>query len=199
MSETLLCAQGVSIERGYRRLLADVSFTVQGGQLVQLAGANGVGKTSLLRALAGLGRFGVTGDINRPEALLYLGHLPSTKPTLTPLENLRWHPSGRVAKGDAAIIAALAAVALTGSEETPIHYLSAGQQRRVALARLWLSDEPLWLLDEPFTAIDALGAALLEARFVEHVDQGGAVIFTSHQPNRFGERLRVLELGQYAA
>ena len=60
MSETLLCAQGVSIERGYRRLLADVSFTVQGGQLVQLAGANGVGKTSLLRALAGLGRFGVT-------------------------------------------------------------------------------------------------------------------------------------------
>ena len=199
MSEFLVCARDVAIERGYRCVLTGVNFTLQRGQILQLAGANGAGKTSLLRALAGLGRLGVTGEIERPESLLYLGHLPSTKPTLTPLENLRWHPSGQVANDDDAIVAALAAVSLAGYEETPIHHLSAGQQRRVALARLWLSDEPLWLLDEPFTAIDMLGAALLEARLVGHIDQGGGIIFTSHQPNRFGDRLRVLELSQYAA
>ena len=199
MADILLGARDVAIERGYRCLLKGLNLDVEQGQLVQLAGANGVGKTSLLRALAGLGRFGVTGHISRPQALLYLGHLPSTKPTLTPVENLRWHPSGRVAEDDQAIVAALAAVSLTGYEDTPIHHLSAGQQRRVALARLWLSTEPLWLLDEPFTAIDVLGAALLEARLVEHADQGGAVVFTSHQPNRFGDRLQVLDLTQYAA
>lgn len=195
----LLSASGVSLERGYRPLLQGVDFHVYSGELWQLAGANGVGKTSFLRALAGLAASGVEGDIHRSAPLLFQGHLPGLKPLLSPLENLRWHPSGTIADDVDAIMAALAAVGLAGYEDTPVHNLSAGQQRRVGLARLWLSVEPLWLLDEPFTAIDVDGASLLEQQLLRHCDSGGAVIFTSHQPNRMAERLQVLDLVSYAA
>lgn len=197
--DSLLSAERVSIERGYRQLLTDVSFAVAPGELWQLAGANGVGKTSFLRALAGLMSLGVEGRVTVNSALLYQGHLPGLKPLLTPVENLRWHPSGDVDPDPVGIIRALELVGLAGFEETAVLSLSAGQQRRVGLARLWLSAAPLWLLDEPFTAIDVDGAALLEARIVNHVEAGGAVVFTSHQPNRFAGRLKLLDLGAYAA
>jgi len=196
--ELLLHAQSVCLERGYRCLLKDVNFAVQEGQLWQLVGPNGVGKTSFLRALAGLAKVGVSGTIQRPETVLYQGHLPGLKPLLSPLENLRWHPSGLGTKELDALTWALEKVGLAGYEHLPVNHLSAGQQRRVALARLWLCDAPLWLLDEPFTAIDSAGAALLGARLLAHVEAGGSVVFTSHQPNRFAEQLQAMDLSAYA-
>lgn len=152
----------------------------------------------MLRGLAGFARFGISGDITRSAPLLYLGHAPANKPLLTPIENLRWHPSGQTTGDSAVIEAALAAVGLIGYEETPLLQLSAGQQRRVALARLWMTEAPLWLLDEPFTAVDVDGVALLEQRLAEHVDQGGGAVFTSHQPNRFGDRVQLVDLDGFA-
>lgn len=199
MAATRLSAESVTLERGYRSLLTNVSLTVRAGEVWQLAGANGVGKTSFLRALAGLSSLGVSGNIWRDGTPLYQGHLPGLKPLLTAMENLIWHPSGAVEPNREKVMAALGAVGLAGCEQTPVHSLSAGQQRRVGLARLWLADAPLWLLDEPFTAIDIAGTQLLEARLLAHADAGGAVIFTSHQPSRMDDRLQVLDLSQYAA
>lgn len=198
MAGPLLSVRQLSVERGDRLLLQGVDLTISEGELWQLSGANGLGKTSLLRALAGLARFGIEGDVTHHAALLYLGHLAANKPLLTPMENLRWHPAGRQQAAPRAIESALAAVGLAGFEDVPLNTLSAGQQRRVGLARLWLAQEPLWLLDEPFTAVDTTGVQLLEAKLLEHVERGGAVIFTSHQPNRFGERVNVLDLGAFA-
>lgn len=181
-AEPLLSASGLALERGGRRLFSGLSVAVRPGQLVQIEGANGAGKTSLLRILAGLSRHGFEGRVTRSVPLLFLGHHPAVKGLLTPRENLRWHPAGEGSHDDAAIEAALAAVGLYGYEDVPAHSLSAGQHRRVNLARLHLSTSPLWLLDEPFTAIDRDGVAALQALFVSHAERGGAVLFTSHQP-----------------
>lgn len=188
----------VNLERGYRRVLSGVNFTVAAGELWQLAGANGVGKTSLIRALAGLVKIGLEGEIVCNVSLLYQGHALALKPLLTAEENLQFHPSGGVSREREAINHALETVGLAGYETQPVNQLSAGQQRRVGLARLWLDDARLWLLDEPFTAIDVVGAALLESRITEHVADGGSVIFTSHQDSRFGEALQTLDLARYA-
>ena len=148
---------------------------------MQIEGANGAGKTSLLRILAGLSRYGYQGAVTRHVSMLFLGHQPAVKAMLTPRENLAWHVAGEGLYSDAAIEDALEKVGLYGYEDVPSHALSAGQHRRVNLARLYLSDSPLWLLDEPFTAIDVSGVAALEALKVEHVQSGGAVVLTSHQ------------------
>ena len=194
----LLEATQVAIERGDRRLLSDVDLNVSGGEIWQLVGANGVGKTSLLRGLAGVARLGVTGEIRHAGAFLYLGHASALKSSLSPVDNLRWHPASDVTASVSQICEALAAVNLAGYEYRPGGSLSAGQQRRVALARLLLSDAPLWLLDEPFTALDVAGCEWLEACVRHHVNGGGATVFTSHQPSRFGELQQDLDLGQYA-
>ena len=148
---------------------------------MQIEGANGAGKTSLLRILAGLSRYGYAGRVERHGPMLYLGHQSAVKAMLTPRENLAWHVSGESQYSGAAIEAALEKVGLFGYEDVYSHALSAGQHRRVNLARLYLSTSPLWLLDEPFTAIDVEGVAALEALKVEHVKKGGAVVLTSHQ------------------
>lgn len=194
----LLEATQVAIERGDRRLLSDVDFRVSGGEIWQLVGANGVGKTSLLRGLAGVARLGVTGEIRHAGAFLYLGHASALKSSLSPVDNLRWHPASDVTASVGQICEALAAVNLAGYEYRPVGSLSAGQQRRVALARLMLSDAPLWLLDEPFTALDVAGCEWLEACVRRHVNAGGATVFTSHQPSRFGPLQQDLDLGRYA-
>ncbi len=194
----LLEVTQVAIERGDRRLLSDVDFRVSGGEIWQLVGANGVGKTSLLRGLAGVARLGVTGEIRHAGAFLYLGHASALKSSLSPVDNLRWHPASDVTASVGEICEALAAVNLAGYEYRPTGSLSAGQQRRVALARLLLSDAPLWLLDEPFTALDVAGCEWLEACVRGHVNAGGAAVFTSHQPSRFGPLQQDLDLGRYA-
>lgn len=179
----------LSCVRDERMLFRGLSFHVRPGDLVQIEGPNGAGKTSLLRLLAGLSRAeegevrwqGETLQRQREiwqQNLLYLGHQPGVKAVLSPLENLRfWHGDS----SQAALYAALEQVSLTGYEEVPVAQLSAGQQRRVALARLWLSSARLWILDEPLTAIDKAGVETLMARFNQHASQGGAVILTTHQ------------------
>jgi heme exporter protein A len=99
--------------------------------------------------------------------------------------------------GDEQIAQALQSVSLAGYESVPVGALSAGQQRRVALARLLLSDARLWFLDEPFTALDAMGCEWLEHQIAEHIQLGGAVLFTSHQQSRFGAQQHNLDLSLY--
>jgi heme exporter protein A len=168
---------------------------VQAGQLWQVEGANGAGKTSLLRVLAGLARYGFEGSVTRAGVPLYLGHQAGIKGLLSPAENLRLHTCGMLDDSAEAIADALARVGLRGYENTACHQLSAGQHRRVNLARLYLDAAPLWLLDEPFTAIDKAGVAALEQRIGEHVDDGGAVVIVSHQPVTVGVPLQRLSIG----
>ena len=193
----LLAASQVEIERGERRLLAGVDLSVASGDIWQLVGANGVGKTSLLRAFSGLARLGVAGEITCNGTKLYLGHHAALKRNLSALDNLRFHPACDVICSDVDIFSALEVVSLAGFEDRPVGTLSAGQQRRVALARLLLSPASLWLLDEPFTALDVDGCDWLEDRIKQHVADKGAVIFTSHQPSRFGAQQQNLDLAAY--
>ena len=168
----LLSAAGLGLERGGRELFRDLSFAVLPGQLVQIEGPNGAGKTSLLRILAGLSRYGFNGSVQRHAPQLYLGHHAAVKALLTPRENLAWHVSGESTHSRLQIDEALAKVGLYGYEDVPSHALSAGQHRRVNLARLYLSQCPLWLLDEPFTAIDARTTAdLLDVVRAWHAEQ----------------------------
>jgi heme exporter protein A len=190
----LLAVNGLSLNRGGRDLFSDLSFQLQRGALVQIHGANGAGKTSLLRILAGLSRYGFDGSVERYAPQLYLGHQSGVKGVLSPRENLAWHVDGRGSYSDAEIEQALDQVGLFGYEDVPSHNLSAGQHRRVNLARLFLSDSPLWLLDEPFTAIDKQGVAALEGKMVAHVKAGGAVVFTSHQALSVDYPLQTLDL-----
>jgi heme exporter protein A len=190
----LLAAHSISLERGGRELFQDLSFEVLAGHLLQIEGPNGAGKTSLIRILAGLSRYGFDGRVSRHTTLLYLGHQPGVKALLTPRENLAWHVAGEGEYSDAQIETALAKVGLYGYEDVPSHALSAGQHRRVNLARLYLSQCPLWLLDEPFTAIDKTGVLELEALLVRHVEAGGAVVMTSHQALQVNYEIRYLNL-----
>ncbi|TXS95902.1 cytochrome c biogenesis heme-transporting ATPase CcmA [Parahaliea maris] len=190
----MLEAVDLGLVRGGRDLFQQLSFEVGPGQLVQIEGVNGAGKTSLLRILAGLSRYGFSGRVIRHAPLMYLGHHSAVKGMLTPRENLAWHISGEGSYSPGEIDDALARVGLYGYEDVPSHALSAGQHRRVNLARLYLSRAPLWLLDEPFTAIDKGGVAELEALLVRHATAGNAVILTSHQSLSVSYPVAMLDL-----
>jgi heme exporter protein A len=128
--------------------------------------------------------------------LLYLGHAPGVKAALTPLENLAWYQAlAGHSRDEEARFAALDEVGLGGFEDLPAGQLSAGQQRRVALARLLLTPRPLWVLDEPFTAIDRDGVAALEQRLVAHARRGGCVLVTTHHELTPCAELRRIRLG----
>lgn len=203
-----LQARQLFCERDDRVLFDALDLEVRNGDLLQLAGPNGAGKTTLLRLLAGLNRDydgellwhgnNLYDDFSAYAQLrLYQGHLAAVKKALTPLENLRWLVSNWTVSDDA-VWQALDEVELGGFEDTPCQQLSAGQQRRVALARLCVAPTPLWILDEPFTALDKAGVAWLERQLQQHVEQGGAVIITSHHALESIDSLRQLDLGQMA-
>jgi heme exporter protein A len=188
----VLDASNLDCQRGSRTLFRGLSFVLRGGELLRVAGANGSGKTSLLRILCGLltpqaGEVrwhgtpiqGLREDYTRH--IVYLGHAPAVKDDLTAAENLAiaCRLAGLRATADASG-EALARFGLTGA--ALVKRLSQGQRRRAALARLWLSGSvPLWLLDEPFTALDTAGVAMLRGLIEAHAGRGGAVVYSTHQ------------------
>lgn len=203
-----LQARRLACERDDRWLFHDLDLEVRAGEILRVEGPNGSGKTTLLKILSGQ-LMDHEGEVLWNDAplrrvrrdflasLLYLGHAPGVKATLTPLENLAWYQALAGEHGDEPTrLAALERVGLVGFEDLPAAQLSAGQQRRVALARLELTPRPLWVLDEPFTAIDRDGVAALEARLEAHTARGGAVLVTTHHELRASAGLRRLSLGE---
>jgi heme exporter protein A len=186
-----LRAWDLTIDRGGRRVIAGLSFEAAGSSALILTGPNGAGKTSLLRALAGflpieVGGFALDGgDDERTvgEQAHYLGHADGVKAALTAGENLAFAAS--MLGGDptrAAQTAALAALGLAHVIDFPTRLLSAGQRRRVALARLLVAKRPLWLLDEPATALDAAAQVALAAIMRTHLKDGGILVAAVHAP-----------------
>lgn len=167
-----------------------VSLQLNAGQLLHIGGKNGAGKSSLLRILAGLAepeqgevrwqqRSLVDSDFS--QNLCFIGHLSGIQPQLTALEHLEfWQAAFGLTVSDGFEV--LATLGLAGLEDIPCQLLSAGQQRRVSLARLWLTNRCLWILDEPFTALDQSAILQLQHKFAQHLAGGGSIILTTHQP-----------------
>jgi len=189
--ELLLHGAGLCCIRQDRVLIEQLDFRVHAGELVQIAGKNGAGKSSLLRILAALVAPDDGSLYYRQQPLTavasdyaanlcYIGHQSGIHEQLTALENLSfWRSASGIAKADD--FALLAELGLAGLEDIPCRMLSAGQQRRVSLARLWFTRRQLWILDEPFTALDQTAIAMLQQHFAEHLQQGGAIVLTTHQ------------------
>lgn len=182
-------------ERDDRVLFQHVETTFSAGNIYQIVGQNGAGKTTLLRIICGLTDH-YEGSVflddvschEHPHTLknnlLYIGHLAGVKGMLTPVENLRWQAALHADKAqitDQEIECALEKVGLKGYEDVLCCTLSAGQKRRVNLARVFIEVSPIWVFDEPFTAIDKQGVAFIETLMADHAKAGGVVIFTSHQ------------------
>jgi len=190
----MLEVSNLACSRGDHRLFSELSFKLDFGQIMQVQGANGSGKTSLLRTLCGFiipdeGEISWRGESTRDLAeefyaeMMYLGHLNAIKDELSALENL-CISSGLSGTdlGEKVAVEALARMGLRGRELLPTKVLSQGQRRRVALARLLVSEAKLWVLDEPLTALDVGAVSLIQELIAEHLTQQGMVIFTTHQP-----------------
>jgi len=189
----LLSATSLTCIREERLLFDQLDIEINTGDIVQVEGPNGSGKTSLLRILAGLSQpfegeiFFNNQLINQSreefhQNLLYLGHLPGVKGEMNAQENLSFNLALHGLNNDATDIKeTLAEVNLSGFEDSLASHLSAGQHRRISLARLYKSNARIWILDEPFTAIDKQGVHALEQLFKAHINQGGCVILTTHQ------------------
>jgi heme exporter protein A len=210
-----LTAEKLACIRGEKRLFDGLSFRVKAGQALAVEGANGAGKTSLLRIIAGF-LAPVAGRIvlksaeresddaeERGKSIGWLGHQDGLKPQLTVREQLEFFarlyrapfrpsparepargtfPAGASRAGGADLAAVLERVGLVRQADLPCRYLSAGQRRRLALARLLAWRRPLWLLDEPFAALDTSGQALMGQLMVKHCGDGGIIIAATHEP-----------------
>ena len=173
----LVAARGLAVARGGLRVLEGLDFTLHPGGVLVLRGPNGLGKTTLLRSLAGL-QPPVAGQvIAAPESMAYAGHADGLKPALTVAENLQFWSE---VFGGPGIEAALAAMDLAGLAGRPAHALSAGQKRRLGLARLLVTGRPVWLLDEPTVSLDVASVGLFAAMLRGHLGQGGAALIATH-------------------
>ena len=197
-----LGAQKIALERGGRRLFSGLSFQVGAGEALVVIGPNGAGKSSLLRAIAGflplsegsLVLQGGDGEASLGEQAHCVGHDDAVKGALTAGENLEFWAG--VLGGDPrrrAWLPALGRLGLAHVADFPVRALSAGQKRRVALARLLVARRPLWLLDEPTTALDAAARGLFAGVMREHLEAGGLIIAATHAPLELAAR--TLELG----
>ncbi|MDP1615440.1 MAG: cytochrome c biogenesis heme-transporting ATPase CcmA [Methylococcales bacterium] len=184
----LLQGSGLSCIRDDRVLFEDLDFALQAGQVLLLEGKNGSGKTSLLRILCGFREpdagqiFWCNEAINDSRYyadMAYVGHLDGVKKELTVMENLKVALALGQA-GSYSIQQALTKVHLAGYDDVLVQALSAGQKRRLSLARLLITHNTLWILDEPFTSLDKQGIALIESLMTEHCAGGGMIVLTSH-------------------
>ena len=196
-------ANGLACVRGGREVFRGLAFTVSGGEALLVTGRNGAGKSSLLRMIAGLvriagGRLAVTGgDPERsiPEQAHYLGHQDALKTSLTVAENLEFWT--RYLGSAEPIDSALASVGLEALADLPAGYLSAGQRRRLSIARLIAAKRPIWLLDEPTSALDRQAQQCLAMLMAEHLALGGMILAATHGPIGL-EKAQELRLGAAA-
>ena len=197
-----LSATGLGCVRGFRSVFKGLNLQLSSGEALALTGPNGAGKSSALRLLAGLlrpseGRIALDGDTDeRPigERAHYLGHLDAFKPALTVKENIEFwiHYFG----GTRDASTPLSAVGLEPLGHLPAAYLSAGQRRRLSLARLLAIPRPLWLLDEPASALDSAGQEMLAQLMRAHLGAGGMIVAATHGP--LGIECKELQLGRPA-
>ncbi|WP_380052900.1 heme ABC exporter ATP-binding protein CcmA [Falsihalocynthiibacter sp. SS001] len=192
----ILRVENLSVQRGGVAILADVSFALDEGQALFLRGPNGIGKTTLLRTLAGL-QPAVSGSIEctaGPDSIAYASHADGVKPTLTVAENLGFWAQ---VFGTNSFDAALEKMNLTSLANRPAQTLSAGQKRRLGLARMLVTERPIWVMDEPTISLDRDSTALFASAVQSHLAKGGVAVIATHIDLGFGAD--VLELGPYKA
>ncbi len=197
-----LVAENLSVARGERTIFAGLSFALSGGEALIVTGPNGCGKSTLLKAIAGFLkpaagdiRFEGDGDDSGSAAYHYLAHANALKSALTVAENLAfWREF--LGTPAATVESALAQVGLTGLGELPAGYLSAGQKRRVAIARLLITHRPVWLVDEPTAALDATSEKSFGEILKRHLKGGGSAVVATHRPLALARPQR-LDLSRY--
>ena len=204
-SEDVLQAHALSCVRGERQLFADLDLQVHAGECLHVRGENGVGKTSLLRLLTGLSKpesgeilwngQAITLDPSQYHRdLLFLGHRDALKDDLTALENIQMYAAiDDITLSQEQALSSLWRFGLRGREHLPVSCLSAGQKRRVLMARMATGQAKLWILDEPFNALDINAVQALQTLIAQHQERGGLVVLTSHQ-NIDIPNMKVLEL-----
>ena len=188
-----LLAADLCIDRSGQRVLSGVSFGLERGQALLVTGDNGAGKSSLLRVLAGFlapgaGTVRFESTAAEEASLHYLGHRDGLKAQLTSRENLSFAAEFLAGETLGDPLLALTALGLEAAVDVPVAWLSTGQRRRVALARLLVAPRPLWLLDEPTSGLDARAVVLFEEACARHLGDGGMIVAATHQPLRFPAR-----------
>lgn len=193
MSSAAFEAVGLKCIRNEQILFKDLGFRLCSGEVLQVEGPNGSGKTSLLRILCGLvlpdagevawnGRAIMDIQFEFAKEVNYIGHSNGIKSELTPLENLAVAKSLTLARKEISLAGVLTQMCLSGLADIPVRKLSSGQCRRVALSRLLISQARLWILDEPFTTLDDNGRQLVQELIVAHTEAGGIAIIVTHEP-----------------